>query len=91
MKQSVETFAPGMTVRITQQIPHGKQAWTTEITGSVVAFGQAKTGSWYAHSRDDKLWLDRLTIRKDDGEIVVISLDRYSRVDVLNQSASAGT
>ena len=46
--------------------------------------GQQKTGSWYAHSRDKKLWLDRLELRKDDGEIVVINLDQRTAVERLD-------
>jgi len=32
-------------------------------------YSQQQTGSWFAHSKDDKLWLDRLLIRKADGEL----------------------
>ncbi len=76
-------YEPGQRVRITQQIPRQSGAWTTTIEGSIVAAGQQKTGSWYAHSKDHKLWLDRLQIRKDDGEIVYVNLDRYSHVELL--------
>lgn len=82
---TAETFAPGMRVRITQQMPRGTAVWTTEVTGTIVSFEQRKTGSWYAHARDDKLWLDRLTLRTDDGEIIIVNLDRYTRVDVIER------
>ena len=68
---------------MTQQTPHGSGVWTTAVEGEVLRFGQRKTGSWYAHSKDDKLWLDSLEIRKDDGEIVVYNLDQYSVVERL--------
>ena len=45
-------------------------------------FSQQTTGSWYAHSKDDKLWLDRLTLRKADGEITTLNLDEFSVVEV---------
>lgn len=70
-------------MRVTQQIPQGEATWTTTVEGEVVAYRQAKTGSWFAHSKDDRLWLDRLELRRRDGEIVVCNLDRFSRVDVL--------
>ena len=74
----------GVRVRVTQQIPRLSGAMTSEpVEGVVVRAGQQKTGSWYAHSEDDKLWLDRVEIRKDDGELIVLNLDRYSRVEVL--------
>ena len=76
-------YQPGMRVRVTQQIPFGKQTTTTSVEGEIVRFGQQKTGSWFAHAKDDKLWLDRLELKKDDGEIVVVNLDQYSRVETL--------
>lgn len=80
-------YEPGQLVRVTQQIPRpereGGGPVAGVVEGEVVAFDQAKTGSWYAHSKDKKLWLDRLTLRKPDGEIVVVNLDQFSRVDFL--------
>lgn len=77
---------PGMRVRILQQIPRGGDGdWSTTIEGEVVSFGQAKTGSWFAGSKDDRLWLDRVEIRKDDGEITVCNLDQYSQVEVVGE------
>ncbi len=76
-----DTYQPGQRVRITQQVPWGKGARSSAFEGTVVKFEQKKTGSWYAHSQDHKLWLDRLTLRKDDGEIVVCNLDQYTRVE----------
>jgi len=73
---------PGAKVAVTQQIAARDYSWTTTVRGSVVDFSQQETGSWFAHSKDDRLWLDRLTIRKDDGEITTLNLDGYSRVEV---------
>ena len=69
----------GDRVTVTQQIQN--KGWTTSVTGTVEAVEQRKTGSWFAHGKDDKLWLDRLVLKKDDGEIVVCNLDAYSRVE----------
>ena len=79
MNPSPNRLAPGTRVTVTQQVQ--KRRWTTEVTGTVLSFEQRKTGSWYAHGKDDKLWLDRLTIQKDDGEIVTMNLDRYSHLE----------
>jgi len=72
---------PGCRVRVTQQIAHRDGAWTDTVEGVVVRCRQAKTGSWFAHAKDDKLWLDRLEIRLDDGELVVLNLDQFSVVE----------
>lgn len=76
-------YPPNTRVRVTQQAPFGTKTFATSIEGVVIKAEQSKTGSWYAHAKDHKLWLDRLTLKKDDGEIVVINLDRYSHVEVL--------
>lgn len=77
----IMNYKPGMRVRVTQQIPFAKVGISTTIEGTIVRFGQQKTGSWFAHGKDDKLWLDRLELRKSDGEIVVCNLDQYSRIE----------
>ncbi len=81
MSKTTDQFAPGQRLTVTQQSPQRDEVWTTRLTGTVVRAEQAKTGSWYAHSKDDRLWLDRLVIRKDDGETVVINLDQYTHVE----------
>lgn len=78
------TYTPGDRVRVTQQIPFGSKSLHTTIEGVILRAGQQKTGSWYAHSLDNKVWLDRLELRKDDGERVVVNLDQYSRVETLS-------
>ena len=77
-------FAPGTRVRITQQLPQTPEVWSSSTEGSVVRYRQAKTGSWYTHAKDDRLWLDRLELERDDGERVVLNLDHYSRIEDLS-------
>ncbi len=84
MTDQTETLAPGMNVRVTQQMRHGAAVNTTSVAGTVVSFTQARTGSWYAHTRDNKLWLDRLTLRTEDGETIVVNLDQYSHIEVID-------
>ena len=85
---------PGARVKVTQQIAGRDYTWTSEIRGTVVSYEQKQTGSWFAHSRGDKLWLDRLTIRKDDGELTTLNLDEFSHIDIEQeappQTAGAG-
>ncbi|MDP7071095.1 MAG: hypothetical protein QF561_07080 [Phycisphaerales bacterium] len=70
----------GSRVRVTQQVPLRDQTWSETVEGTVTRFRQAETGSWFAHSRGDRLWLDRLEVRRDDGELVVLNLDQFSVV-----------
>lgn len=72
----------GARVKVTQQIAGRDYAWTSDVRGTVVEYQQKQTGSWFAHSKNDKLWLDRLTVKKDDGEITTLNLDEYSHVEI---------
>ena len=81
-EQVRQQLTPGARVKVIQQIPARDYAWTSDVKGTVVEFRQKPTGSWFAHSRNDKLWLDRLVLRKDDGEITTLNLDDYSRIEV---------
>ena len=84
---TMQLYKPGQRVKVTQQVPRlerpGGGTMVTTVEGTVVSFDQQKTGSWYAHSRDHKLWMDRLQLKKDDGEVVFLNLDQYSVVDVV--------
>jgi hypothetical protein len=74
-------FVVGVRVKVTQQIAGRNYTWTSDVRGRVVSYEQKQTGSWYAHSRGDKLWLDRLTLRKDDGELTTLILDEFSHIE----------
>jgi hypothetical protein len=82
-------YTSGQRIRITQQVPRGNQPpFVSTVEGTVVRSFQGKTGSWFAHSKDHKLWLDRLEIRKVNGELAVINLDRWTSVEVLDGQAA---
>lgn len=81
-------YTPGTRVRVTQQIPFGSRSVTTTFEGTIVRAGQQKTGSWFAHGKDTKLWLDRLELKMDDGEKVTCNLDQYSVVETLSAPAN---
>jgi outer membrane biogenesis lipoprotein LolB len=82
MQESLRSqLTPGTRVRVTQQIAARDRTWTSEVRGTVVSYDQQPTGSWYAHSKGDKLWLDRLKLRKEDGELITLVLDEFSHID----------
>ena len=83
-------LVPGARVRVTQQIAARHYSWGSAVEGVVVDYAQKETGSWFAHSKDDKLWLDRLVLRKDDGELTTLNLDDYSNVQVITLAGAAG-
>ena len=81
MNSSTAKLQVGSRVRVLQQIAARDHTYTTDVRGTVVEYTQKQTGSWYAHGKDDKLWLDRLTLRKVDGELITLNLDDYSVVE----------
>jgi len=81
MPLEINAFAPGTRVRVTQQMPQTHTVWSTRVEGTVVRWRQDRTGSWFAHGKDDKVWLDRLELRRDDGELVTLNLDQWSMIE----------
>lgn len=82
-----DTLVPGRRVRVIRQIPQREVCWTTTIEGTIVSYRQEATGAWFAHSKNHKLWLDRLEIRHDDGELTDCILDSYTLVTILDDAA----
>jgi len=82
MRTTVE-LGQGVRVRITQQVPRQSGSLSTSVEGEILRVGQQKTGSWFAHSKDKKLWIDRVELRKDDGEVAFVNLDQHSHVELL--------
>lgn len=83
MSELAQAYTVGSKVRVTQALSHGDSFSPFVVEGEILRMGQQKTGSWYAHARDKKLWLDRLELRKDDGELVTVNLDSKSVVEVI--------
>lgn len=86
-----DTLTPGTRVRITKQVSRLGKVPTISVEGTVVAYEQRKTGSWFAHSKDDKLWLDRLEIKKDDGEVYVCNVDGHTRIELIEAGTGVAT
>jgi hypothetical protein len=76
-------LVPGAQVKVTQQIAARDYTWTQEIRGTIESFAHKQTGSWFAHSKNDKLWLDRLVLKKVDGEITTLNLDDYTHIEIV--------
>ena len=79
-----QAYGVGSMVRVSKQLVLGDGPSEFVIQGEVLRVGQQKTGSWYAHAQDKKLWLDRVEIKKADGEIVVVNLDDGARVELVS-------
>ncbi len=84
---SVEELRRGQRVEISQTVGRRARPWRSTITGVIEKITEQKTGSWYAHAKDDKLWLRRVELRKDDGELTLLTLDRFSEIRLLDGAA----
>ncbi len=68
-------FPAGTPVVVTLITERRGRALRTEAVGVVEAWEELPTGSWFAHGKDDRLWLKRLRLRKADGEVTSLVID----------------
>jgi hypothetical protein len=80
-------FPPGTQVCVRQRIEHRDRPIEAEVSGVVESWEDLPTGSWYAHGKRagaervyGRLWLNRLTLRKPDGEITTLVINSASEV-----------
>ena len=66
----------------------GLSATFAEVIGVVQAWERRPTGSWYAHGKGDRLWLQRLKIKKADGELVLLIVDDGTAIAKLQLAPS---
>jgi hypothetical protein len=83
----VESLKVGQRIRIEQTIARREGDWKTSIEGEIVFVEEQPTGSWFAHSKDQRLWLKRIGLRKADGSLTTVSVDQHSRVEMLEGTA----
>lgn len=77
---------PGQRIRVLQQIDRREGNWSVAVEGTVQRVEAEKTGSWFAHGKDDRLWLYRIRLEKPSGEMTTVSVDQHTRLEVLSES-----
>ena len=83
---TINDCKPGQRVRITQEIDRREGNWRTDVVGVIQSVGPEKTGSWYAHGKDGRLWLLRVRLQKEDGELTTIAADPLTKVELLAEA-----
>lgn len=86
---SVAGIRPGDRIRVVQRIVGRDIRWLSGVEGVVETLKAEATGSWYAHGKNDKLWLLRVRLRKSDGELTTLVIDHNSRVELLGRGPEA--
>lgn len=84
-----QRIEPGQRIRVSQEIDRREGNWTHELVGTVVAVTPEQSGSWHAHGEKGKLWLNRIRLQRDDGELTTIVVDHHTRVEVLTEAPSS--
>jgi hypothetical protein len=78
-----DDLKPGQRVRVHQMIDRRAGDWSCTVEGVIQDVEVSKTGSWYAHGKDDKLWLRRIRLMKDGGELSTLNVDQWTEVELL--------
>ena len=87
MATSIEQsqFPPGTPVCVKQQVDRRDQAYQAEVVGVVESWEECPTGSWLANSPGGKLQLNRLRLKKADGELVLLVIDDSTEIAKLEK------
>ncbi len=83
MTAVLTALRPGQRVRCTQVICDRARTQSGSVEGVIERIESLPTGSWFAHGRNDRLWLRRVRLRKDDGEVTLLIVDPGTRFEVL--------
>ena len=84
MAMTASSIAPSKRIRVTQTITGRDRTWETQTEGVVVSASPRPTGSWFAHGKNDKLWLNRVRIQRDDGELVDLIINGNTKIEFLD-------
>lgn len=76
-------YAPGTRLRVTQQVRVGHLAWSTRVEGVVEMEGSRPVGGMEMGGKALYCLQPTLRLRKDSGEVTVVSLDGDSVVETL--------
>lgn len=77
-------LVPGDRVRVTGRVVTIDSTWVNTVEGEVISCEPESTGSWFAHGKNDKLWLLRVRLRKADGEISTLNIDQNTEIEILS-------
>lgn len=78
-----QELRPGQRIRVFQEIDRREGNWKHEVVGTILDVRPEPTGSWHAHGKNSKLWLNRIRLRKADGEVTTLVVDQHTRVETL--------
>ena len=77
---NLEAIRLGSKLRIEQTIRYRNRSWSSTLVGTVRGVRREPTGSWFAHAPRGRLWLWRIELQKDDGEVTRVVVDDETRI-----------
>ena len=75
-----EMFPAATPVCVRQTVERRGESFSAEVVGTVESWERQPTGSWHVRGKNARLWLDRLVLRKADGELVLLVIDDSTEI-----------
>ena len=81
-----EQLRPGDRVAVEHQVRVGFRSWKVRTEGTVVQTRRVRHGLHYRRNWDDPAYADQIVLRRDDGELTVVTLDEYTTLELLQRA-----
>ena len=82
-----ESLQPGDHVELQHEVKVGFRTWNTTSTGTVVKTERRRHSLHHDRNFDDKVFSDAIVLRRDDGELTTVTIDEFSTLRKLGESA----
>jgi hypothetical protein len=82
--ETIDNLQPGVRVRVHQRIRRQDRWESFTVEGEVVSLDRRPTGSWFSHGKNGRLWLNRIVLKKPDGEQSELAIDEQTQIERLS-------
>lgn len=89
--QVYETLEPGDRIELRHEVKVGFRTWETVTIGTVVHAERRRHSLHHQRNMDDKVFSDIIVLRRDDGELTTVTLDEFSQLRKVEQTAEDET
>ncbi len=81
----VRELQPGDRIEVTHQVKVGFRSWETVTRGEVVEIDRQRHGLHYPRADDDKVFSDTIVLRREDGELTMVTIDEFTEIRRLTE------
>lgn len=82
-------YPPGTRLRVTQYVRVGHRRWVTQVEGVVVGESRRPVGGIEMGGKASYCHQKTLQLRRDDGELTVVTVDQETRIETVGEPVSA--